>query len=91
MDSPTAELALAALDVSMHASSGPIARLQRAVDVCDRIDVPLSHQALYEAARAAVDAAPDQWPRHAETLNACLRALRDPAQGTPWSERKDLQ
>lgn len=90
MDSPTAELALAALDVSMHASTSSIGRLQKAVDQCDRIDVPLSHQALYEAARATLAASSDEWPRHAETLNARLCDLRDPSHGTRWSERKDL-
>ena len=85
---PHDELALAAWSVSTHADVTSMGRLQKAVAVCDRIDVPRSHQALYEAAKLAADASPDEWSRHAEELNARLRGLSKPADR--WDERKDL-
>lgn len=85
---PHDALALAAWGVSTHADVSSMGRLQKAVAVCDRVDVPRSHQALYEAAKQAADSSPEAWPRHAEELNARLRDLSKPADR--WDERKDL-
>lgn len=88
---PSAELAIAAMEMSRAPGPSSAARLTRAVEAFDRAEVPVSHRALFEAARIAIDAAPDEWPRHAETLNERVRELRTSAKTARWAERKDLQ